>query len=74
MESGNVGAKFAEFSEHWRLKVAAGLNGQEVRLDKVQGFFPWHFPQTEEIFEPADVRNTGIVENAIHTAPIGARL
>jgi quercetin dioxygenase-like cupin family protein len=34
--------KFAKFSEHWRPKVVAALNGQEVKLVKVQGVFPWH--------------------------------
>ncbi|WP_439477227.1 cupin domain-containing protein [Brevundimonas sp.] len=34
--------KFAGFSDHWRPRVAAQLNGQDVRLVKVQGTFPWH--------------------------------
>ena len=34
--------KFAGFSDHWRPRVAAQLNGQDVRLVKVQGIFPWH--------------------------------
>ena len=34
--------KFAAFSDHWRPRVAAQLNGQDVRLVKVQGVFPWH--------------------------------
>ena len=34
--------KFAAFSDHWRPRVAARLNGQDVRLVKVQGVFPWH--------------------------------
>ena len=34
--------KFAGFSDHWRPHVAARLNGQDVRLVKVQGVFPWH--------------------------------
>lgn len=38
----NLAEKFAAFSEHWRPKVAAELNGQTVRLVKVQGLFPWH--------------------------------
>lgn len=33
---------FASFSDHWRPRVAARLNGQDVRLVKVQGVFPWH--------------------------------
>ena len=34
--------KFAGFTDHWRPRVAAQLNGQDVRLVKVQGVFPWH--------------------------------
>lgn len=34
--------KFARFDEHWRPKVVAELNGQEVKLVKIQGAFPWH--------------------------------
>lgn len=34
--------KFGGFSDHWRPRVAARLNGQDVRLVKVQGVFPWH--------------------------------
>jgi len=43
--------KFAGFSEHWRPKIAAELNGQTVRLVKVAGVFPWHsHAEAEEMF------------------------
>lgn len=43
--------KFAAFSDHWRPRVAAQLNGQDVRLVKVQGVFPWHsHAGAEEMF------------------------
>lgn len=42
MERVNLDEKFALFAEHWRPKIIAGLNGQEVKLVKVQGVFPWH--------------------------------
>jgi mannose-6-phosphate isomerase-like protein (cupin superfamily) len=38
----NLDEKFALFSEHWRPKVIAALNGQEIKLIKVKGEFPWH--------------------------------
>ena len=38
----DIAGKFAGFSEHWRPKTAAQLNGQDVRLVKTQGLFPWH--------------------------------
>lgn len=43
--------KFAAISDHWRPRVAAQLNGQDVRLVKVQGVFPWHsHADAEEMF------------------------
>ena len=43
--------KFGGFSDHWRPRVAAQLNGQDVRLVKVQGVFPWHsHTDAEEMF------------------------
>ncbi|MBL8520680.1 MAG: cupin domain-containing protein [Betaproteobacteria bacterium] len=44
----NIEEKFALFSEHWRPKVIGELNGQEVKLVKVQGEFPWHHYETED--------------------------
>ncbi|MGE0321062.1 MAG: cupin domain-containing protein [Polyangiaceae bacterium] len=46
-----LGEKFASFSEHWRPKVLARLNGQELRAVKTQGVFPWHrHEDSEEMF------------------------
>lgn len=42
MQAIDLAEKFAAFDEHWRPRVAARLNGQDVRLVKVQGTFPWH--------------------------------
>ncbi len=56
MSAGEGGAidlaeKFAAFSDHWRPKIAAQLNGQDVRLVKVRGVFPWHsHAEAEEMF------------------------
>ena len=33
---------FSGFTDHWRPRIAAQLNGQDLRLVKVQGLFPWH--------------------------------
>ena len=47
----DLAASFAAFSDHWRPRVVAELNGQDVRLVKVQGVFPWHsHPEAEEMF------------------------
>jgi|SRR3954468_24403640 mannose-6-phosphate isomerase-like protein (cupin superfamily) len=40
--------KFALITEHWRPKVLAELNGQEVKLVKVLGTFPWHHHEHED--------------------------
>jgi mannose-6-phosphate isomerase-like protein (cupin superfamily) len=46
----NLNHKFSLFSEHWRPKVVAALNGQEIKVIKVQGEFPWHTHETEDEF------------------------
>jgi mannose-6-phosphate isomerase-like protein (cupin superfamily) len=40
--------KLAEITEHWRPKVVAELNGQEVKLVKVKGEFVWHHHEAED--------------------------
>lgn len=39
---------FARIKEHWRPRVAAELNGQEVKLVKFQGPFVWHQHEGED--------------------------
>jgi mannose-6-phosphate isomerase-like protein (cupin superfamily) len=46
----NIADKFSRFSEHWRPKVVAALNGQEVKIVKVRGTFPWHHHDNEDEF------------------------
>ena len=46
----NLDDKFSLFTEHWRPKVIARLNGQDVRIVKVKGEFPWHFHEKEDEF------------------------
>jgi mannose-6-phosphate isomerase-like protein (cupin superfamily) len=40
--------KFALITEQWRPKIVAELNGQEVKLVKVAGIFPWHRHAVED--------------------------
>ena len=40
--------KFSLFDEHWRPKTIAALNGQEVKLVRVQGEFRWHHHDHED--------------------------
>lgn len=35
-------------NEHWRPKVIGELNGQEVKIVKFQGEFPWHHHEAED--------------------------
>jgi mannose-6-phosphate isomerase-like protein (cupin superfamily) len=50
-EAVDLAEKFAAFSEQWRPRIAAQLNGQDVRLVKVEGVFPWHrHADAEEMF------------------------
>jgi mannose-6-phosphate isomerase-like protein (cupin superfamily) len=48
MEKVNLAEKFALINEHWRPKVVGELNGQEVKLVKFQGAFPWHHHENED--------------------------
>lgn len=44
----NIDEKFSLFSEHWRPKIVAELNGQEFKLAKLHGEFPWHSHADED--------------------------
>ena len=48
MEKINLDEKLALINEHWRPKVVGELNGQEVKLVKFQGEFPWHHHENED--------------------------
>jgi mannose-6-phosphate isomerase-like protein (cupin superfamily) len=120
MEKVNLAEKFALIGEHWRPKIVGELNGQEVKLVKIQGAFPWHHHEREDemfmavrgsfrlefrdktvelsegefvivprgvehrpvadeeaevlLFEPKDVLNTGNIEDAQFTAPVGDKI
>jgi mannose-6-phosphate isomerase-like protein (cupin superfamily) len=51
MERISITEKFARFAEQWQPKIIAELNGQEVKLVKVQGTFPWHHhDDADELF------------------------
>ena len=44
----NVAEKLATFNEYWSPRVAGELNGQQVKLVKVLGEFPWHTHDAED--------------------------
>ena len=120
MDKVNLAEKLGLITELWRPKIVGSLNGQEVKLVKCQGEFPWHHHEREDelflcltgrfrvefrdrmvelapgefvivphgtehrtaaeqeasvlLFEPAETRNTGNVEDPIFTAPRGVRI
>lgn len=51
MKKIRVPEKFSQISEHWRPKIVAQLNGQEVKLVKFKGEFVWHrHDDADELF------------------------
>jgi len=48
VEKVDLAEKLALIGEHWRPKVVAELNGQEVKLVKFQGEFVWHRHEHED--------------------------
>lgn len=51
MEKVSLAEKFGLFSDHWRPRVVAELNGQQVKLVKFAGEFVWHrHEQEDELF------------------------
>jgi mannose-6-phosphate isomerase-like protein (cupin superfamily) len=48
MEKIALAEKFIRITEHFRPKVVAELNGQEVKLVKVRGEFVWHHHEHED--------------------------
>ena len=48
MDKVNLAEKFALFSDYWSPKIIGDLNGQQVKLVKLQGPFVWHHHDTED--------------------------
>ncbi|HEY3157470.1 MAG TPA: cupin domain-containing protein [Vicinamibacterales bacterium] len=44
----SLAAKLSEITEHWRPRVVGELNGQAVKLVKLQGEFVWHHHEAED--------------------------
>jgi len=38
----NINQKFSQFSDQWSPKIIGQLNGQDVKLAKIEGEFVWH--------------------------------
>ena len=48
MEKVSLGLKFALIHDHWNPRIAADLNGQQVKLVKFRGAFDWHQHEHED--------------------------
>lgn len=48
MNKVNLRQKLDSFSEHWNPKIVGELNGQHVKLVKLQGDFVWHHHDHED--------------------------
>jgi mannose-6-phosphate isomerase-like protein (cupin superfamily) len=48
MNKVNLLEKFGLFQEHWSPKIVGELNGQQVKLVKLQGEFVWHQHEAED--------------------------
>ena len=48
MKKVNLLEKFAHIHEMWKPYIAAELNGQLVKLDKLKGEFVWHHHENED--------------------------
>lgn len=48
MQKVNLAEKFALFSERWSPRIVGELNGQYVKVAKLQGEFVWHRHDAED--------------------------
>jgi len=48
VEKVNLAEKLASFSERWSPRVVGALNGQEVKVVKIEGEFVWHHHDHED--------------------------
>ncbi|MGE5532339.1 MAG: cupin domain-containing protein [Bacteroidota bacterium] len=48
MEKIDLLEKFARFSDQWQPKIVAEMNGQYLKLAKLEGIFVWHHHEHED--------------------------
>ena len=44
----NLAEKLQQFTEHWSPRIVGELNGQHVKLAKLEGEFVWHHHEQED--------------------------
>jgi mannose-6-phosphate isomerase-like protein (cupin superfamily) len=50
MEKVSLAQKFALFDDQWSPKLIGELNGQQIKIAKIQGEFVWHQHEAEDEF------------------------
>lgn len=51
MQTGHLKEKLRQFEEQWAPRVVAELNGQHVKVAKLEGAFEWHHhEEADELF------------------------
>jgi mannose-6-phosphate isomerase-like protein (cupin superfamily) len=48
MKKVNLAEKLGQFTEHWSPRIVGELNGQHVKLVKLEGEFVWHHHEHED--------------------------
>ena len=48
MDKVSVSEKLATFTDHWKPRIVAELNGQHVKVVKLKGAFVWHQHELED--------------------------
>ncbi|UCF40941.1 MAG: cupin domain-containing protein [Gemmatimonadota bacterium] len=48
MQKINLAEKLSLFTDYWRPRIVADLNGQQVKLAKLKGEFEWHHHERED--------------------------
>lgn len=48
MQKVNLAEALATFSEHWQPRIVGELNGQHVKVVKLEGEFVWHHHEIED--------------------------
>ena len=48
MQKVNLAEKLGQFNEYWSPRIVGELNGQQVKLAKLEGEFIWHHHENED--------------------------
>lgn len=68
----NIARKFGMFSEAWVPRIVGELNGQHVKLARLEGEFEWHHHEREdELFLVVTGRMEMHLRDAVHVLEAG---